>query len=346
MNCSHFSYLDEIQKNKINRFLNSHSFVVVEQSPDWLNETKQNIRYFVCESHGIIGAYAKVYEKRKFFINLTAVVHFGPVWSNLKSLTQLIEFIKDYYKDQRFLSLSIQPVPLSYESMNTIETTNLVDLNSKQEVGWATIIVNLNCNKEELYKNISKGHKSAIKKSEKLGMIVSPINDKSEFIDLSNLYYEMRLSRKLTADRVSIENKFEFLQKYLKDENNGKAFKVIDNAKKVIGGVVNIRQGKNMRYYLGASNPKFRDLPISHLAIWQSIIYSKTVGLDYYDLWGYTLQGYGADQQLLNINTFKKGFGGEVVKYPDKLIFESVKHGITIQKTIEQYSNLLRRILS
>jgi lipid II:glycine glycyltransferase (peptidoglycan interpeptide bridge formation enzyme) len=100
----------------------------------------------------------------------------------------------------------------------------------------------------------------------------------------------------------------------------GKFVLVTDADGKVLGGIALVLQGKTVRYFKGAADPAIRNLPVLHLAIWESILWSKENGFSHFDLWGYN-HFVDESDQVYFINRFKKGFGGTFTFYPKKMYF-------------------------
>ena len=65
-------------------------------------------------------------------------------------------------------------------------------------------------------------------------------------------------------------------------------------------------------YYAGASDRDKFDKPINHKLIWDSILYSKELGCDYFDLGEKLFTS--SDKKLLGISQFKSGFTQNVVQ--------------------------------
>ena len=97
----------------------------------------------------------------------------------------------------------------------------------------------------------------------------------------------------------------------------------------MIGGIIAVYQGKTVRMYKGASDPERRDIPISHLLVYEIIQRAKNDNFKYLDLWGYN-HFVDKNDQVYNINTFKRGFGGECTFFAKKMNINLIPNGYYI----------------
>lgn len=337
--------LSDSEKILITKYLDSFDFVTIEQYPFW--EENKKVNYFYMLENGDIKCYTKIYPYQIKSLNLFCFINFGPISKSIDYQLLSLEKITQHCRTQHFYCLTYSLASPIMETLDKLGSPGSEYTQNKRfaiSENWSSLILDLNQEENVLLKGFSKGHKSAIKKAEKIGLTVSDLATKSELDQFMNIYIKMRESRKLNVDRQNIKGTFENIYEIISTYSCGKILIIRDSNSDVIGGVVNFYQGRACRYYLGASDPVRRELPINHLAIWYSIRDAKSIGLAYYDLWGYTPD---ADEksQFYHINTFKKGFGGTIITYPSRQYISIVKGGYIIFRLFSFLKNIYSKAL-
>ena len=319
-----FKYsLSEEDVTKLTAWYNSLEHVSIEQHPLWRNSTEAGTYcYFIGSHNDIITCSAVISENRKMRISYAAV-DFGPLFSNNETLIESIQAIFDYYRRKGFTALSVQPGwPISndseyieYRISKILPLQHLFDRNN-----WSSIVVDLSQDEERLVRNLSKGHKSDIKKAKKSGLTVTDTFDEKDFDDFTAIYTKMHRQRGLAENDQGSAVYLKKIRLFFQSQNSGTFFLVKDGNGEVLGGIVIVFQNKTVRYLKGAADPEIRNLPILHLAIWEAIVKSKNEGFAFFDLWGYN-HFVDEKDQVFFINRFKKGFGGHFTFYPKKMYF-------------------------
>ncbi len=321
MKMEHFFFksLDENTSLKVLSFLEKQQ-VAIEQYPGWPQITGSNqpcIHYTGFNNQQIV-CYAQINESPLRI----AEIQFGPVFANRDVAVQSILNIHEYYRKRHFMALKIQLwIPAGTDSefidQNLSLQSNLYHFVSKNE-NWSTLQLNLSSTDDELFKNFSKGHKSAIKKAQKAGLKVVEAEDQKQIEAFCEIFIKMNRSRNIPVDHRQVNSFFSGIHSYLKKMNMGVFLNVVDASDTVIGGIVLIRQNDVVRYFKGAADPDSREIPVLHCAIWEAVKFCRKWDARIFDLWGYCLLADQKDQRY-NINIFKKGFGGELVIYPKTL---------------------------
>ncbi|MBI2305099.1 MAG: peptidoglycan bridge formation glycyltransferase FemA/FemB family protein [Chloroflexi bacterium] len=100
------------------------------------------------------------------------------------------------------------------------------------------------------------------------------------------------------------------------------------NQEELLAGIVVARFGEEAIYLYGASSNSHRHLMPNYLLQWQAIMWAKETGCRRYDLWGIPeTAGPEKDEAqelpdqpgMWGVYRFKKGFGGEIVRYAGAL---------------------------
>lgn len=172
-----------------------------------------------------------------------------------------------------------------------------------------TILINLNKDEEELWKSLEK-------KSIRWGVNTAKKNKlKIEQLKSSevNKFYEIY---KETSEKGGFESRSLDFLKALRDTEISKIFVVKLKKEIIAGGMLLVDMENNYSILdLTASNEKGMKLQAMPFLYWNFILYSKNIGLAYFDLGGYDKEA-GKGDKTYNINKFKERFGGEIFEQP------------------------------
>ena len=320
-----FNYnIDQECKSNFTEFYNSLNWVAIEQHPLWWKsiEPSKKICWFTAQKDGLIFCSAIIEERGEKFIR-HASIQFGPLFRSNDALLLSLEQICLYYSRLGFVFLTVQlsletGADADYIEYNINKTRKPVRYFDREN--WSSVIIDLSLDLDVLLRNMSKGHKSDIKKAQKSGLRVSCDFTGDHFDAFISIYRKMHQFRGLKEHKdgsaVYLKGILDFFEKH----KAGRFFLVYDDEQNVIGGIAIVYQNKTVRYFKGAADPDSRNLPVLHLAITEGIKSSKAEGYAYFDLWGYN-HFVTEDDQVFFINRFKKGFGGSYIFYPKKMYF-------------------------
>jgi len=309
-------------ENEIESFYHSLEYVTLEQYPAWAVLVKGNFRncFFIARDKGRIVCTAVIVE-RKAKVFRFAIIQFGPLFKEPESLIASLISIDQYYRNKGYIFLTVQL------AIPTGNTADLIEYRLSKALkvrtyfnrdNWSSIVLNLNATEEDIRRNFSKGHKSDLKKSEKSQISVSVLSSEEELDGFCQLYVKMNKERGLPIDEGESDAFLRRIYDFLKRTGQGDWLIVRDNTGHLLGGLVLLYQGRNVRYFRGASDPAYRHVPVLHLAIWEGIKRAKALGYHYFDFWGYN-HFVNENDQVFYINRFKKGFGGSYSFYPKKM---------------------------
>lgn len=302
-------YLSQIKK-----LFAQIEFSSIEQYPGFSEAAyiEENIVHGLMYSANELVGYAQLKIKKK----LLACVYFGPLVKNQIDYSAFVIELKKYCKCKFIPILKIFPPLFSNQYLpafwDQLKTDTGFDTSSNG-FNWATLILNINDSEDSIYKNFADNHRSSIKKALKLNLTTALL-DKSEIEEFNLQYCQMFIARGINISIKSNLEKFSRLYHFFKENKSG-FFMGVKFENKIVGGVC-IAFGNNVAFYLeGYSNPNYRKLPISHIALFDAIKFSKKVNYNYFDFGGYALN-IKEEDQLFNINKFKKDFKGELINYP------------------------------
>ncbi len=343
-----FKYnISDTEIDQIKRFYNSLDLVTIEQYPKWnevIEDYSSKVCYFLAKENEETVCFAQIKEIGIKSIHFTAQIEFGPIFKDADFLIKSMEKIHRYYKRKGFTYLFIQlAIPtgaisdyIECKLNQLLKIRYIFDRQNK-----TSILVDLKPQEEEIFRNFSKGHKSAVKKAIREGIITKEVDSIDEVSALSEIYIKMCQSRKLSINIEKTKRQFKNIFIFLKEERKGIMLIVKDRLGTVIGGLIAVFEGNRVRYYKGTSDPERKNIPILHLAFWEVIKRAKREGFKYFDLWGYNHYVDDKDQ-IFYLNRFKKGFGGKYIFYPKIMHIDLKPFGYFIYKGSELLKNTLR----
>jgi len=318
--------LDKIELENIKKFCNSVDYCSIEQSVGWSQLFyKSKICYFYLFDEYGIKSFSQINEGVK-----SAQIYFGPVCCEKEVMITSINEIIHYYKKRGFYYLGIQMYYKSGYDTDYIEYA----LNKLHKIKYifnnentkSSIEINLDDTQEEIFKKFKENHKRNIKKALNLKMTVEVMKDAFELASFVKIYLKMSKVRSLDEDKPINQ-----IYNFLINNKKGEVLLIKDKDNIILGGAILAYQGNTVRYLIGATDPDRYDLPMLHLVLYKAIIKAKNNNFKYFDFWGFD---HFADEndQVFNINKFKKGFGGYYTFFAKKMNINLIPYGYVFYK--------------
>ncbi len=190
-----------------------------------------------------------------------------------------------------------------------------------------TMLVDLSKTEGDLWKQLEKKSiRRGVNYAKKNGLEFQGANE-SDLRKFYNLY-------KNTAESGQFEPENEGFIELLRETNISRLFVIKRNNKIIAGGLILLDKNNNYSILnLTASSEegnKFQAMPFLY---WNLILFSKSLGLKYFDLGGFDMEANLGDKTY-NINKFKERFGAEIKEQP---IYST-------SKKYKMIRNLLKRI--
>jgi lipid II:glycine glycyltransferase (peptidoglycan interpeptide bridge formation enzyme) len=316
--------LDQSEHEKVLNFLSSLSFYCIEQHPDWDCETLDCPKtFFYCtDDNQKVQCFANILlSKGPFKI---ANINFGPAFSDHEVLTKSIQFLHNYFSSNGFIFFSIQLGTYVNEKTELLEyiinKSFKVKSYFKPGFVWSSLSVDLTRSEDEIFQSFSKVHKQCLRNSYKKGLTISIQNDNSGLNAFIDLYIKMLTSRKLPYIKSDIISYFSKIFDFIAEYDKGFIGYIIDKDK-LIGALIVIIQGNSARCVKNVTDPEMRNIPVMHFGFFESMKYCKEKGILIFDLWGYN-HFVDENDQIFNINRFKRGFTHNFTFFPKRMHFE------------------------
>ena len=167
----------------------------------------------------------------------------------------------------------------------------------------ATILIDLEQSKDEIFKKFSKDLRWGIRRAEKEGLILEEVHD-----SINWQLFIMIFKEKWWAVHPKIE---EMVKQWRKDGSRRLFFAYKPETSSLVGFAVvkNMDDRLNMEY-LSHTHDEFISWRINDFLYWRLILKAKEEGLPYFDVGGYQL---GARGKTDKVNKYKEQFNGELV---------------------------------
>jgi len=325
--------LDDSEIRLINDFCSEASYYALEQAlgfPEIIYSTR--ITYFYLAGEKGILSFAQINENFRF-----AHIWFGPVCDDIEMAIESVLRIADYYRTKGFWYLGIQPYRKSGYEADYIEYS----LNKHLRITYlytndntkASLEIDLGKSLEEIFGRFSKGHKSAVSKAIRSGITIQELKTSADLENFVRIYSKMRDYREIKGHTTDEIKK---ICNYILKNRHGSILLAKDSNSEVIGGSIFTFQGLSVRYLISASDPSRRELPVTHYIIYRAIEQFKEAGFRYFDFWGYN-HFARPEEQIYQINKFKKGFGGYYIFLMKKMNISLVPGGFGLFRF---YTNL------
>lgn len=336
-----FKYeLDNSEIEKIRKYCNSVDYCSIEQFLGWtelIYDSKSCYFYLIDKDE--IKSYGKIGEKFKF-----AHITFGPVCCDKELMVISINEIINYYKKRSFFFMDIQMYYKTGFDTEYIE----YELNKRHRIKYifdnentkSSYEIDLSQSQEEIYGNLRDGHKKSLKKAYKSGMTVDVVKDANEIDSFFSIYSKMCKARNIDLGELSAQNIHE-IYSFLIKNNKGQILVSKDKDNVILGGVILVYQGITVRGLKGASDDDKRDMPLTHIILYEAIRLAKSNGFKYFDFWGYN---HFADEKnhVFNINYFKEGYGGYYTFFAKKMNISIIPFGYYIYKSLRIIKDIIK----
>jgi hypothetical protein len=300
------------QKDEMAKLYSSLDFVYTFQHP-YFPIKDNNVYFLLLDKQNKILSYCIVQEsnfsKLKFIKNASLI--YGVIGRGQENCKLLFDFIVNHYHHNKFTSLYYYPYH------NTIDLANLTFpyvtlLTRKKDSIW----IDLSLEIEEIKLGFSKMLLRNLKKAEKNSLTVRILTTEHEHERFIEINQKMSDFRGIDFNRSELEKTICFT----KDFNCGYLLGCFSEDQVLLGGILVVIQGKLAEYFIAATDPSYKSLPLSHLTMLKAIEYSKQIGCEVFDLGGIVLNAEESDQ-VYNITNFKKLFSSNYKIYTNPIEF-------------------------
>jgi hypothetical protein len=306
MQVDYIKSVDLENKIELENLFHSNSIKSIYQHPDYIENISNTSYVFLLKENKIIKSYCFVNEYALSKLNFIkfSKIKFGSIGSDEHSRVLDLEII-NFYKSNKITFVIY--IPFENKIFETINQKKIKTKTSVRLTG--TLILDLRQNISEISKKYSTNLNRNLKKSKKNNLIVSELFFEHEFDKLNQIYNTLFEYRNIKVSNSCFTND---IIKFVTNKKNGFVMGCFEN-NELIGGAVFIENNGRIEYFIGASNPEFRNLPILHSVFHEAIILSQKRGYSFFDFGGVVFSK--EDIQLNNITKFKYQFCDNSIFY-------------------------------
>ena len=178
-----------------------------------------------------------------------------------------------------------------------------------------TYISNLQQDEDSLFKRMSKGHRSTLKKALKSNLTFFVVeNNIDKYIDDFYALYKNTQIRAIKNNKnssMTLKSK-SIIKSMLLDKEIPAYLNMVYNDKKLASCAIFVHNSDTMIYYIGASDIDLnKNYGASNFLLWESMLWAKNKKINNFDFGGVPSDPSPADPAF-GVFNFKKNFGGEL----------------------------------
>ena len=334
---------DATSREKWDKFVTSHKEANFLQSWDYYefhqSRGNQVVRRIAIENGKIIGAYAGVVENAKRGRHLA--IAGGPIldWSKSKLVKAIFEDIKAQGKLNHCVFVRVRPqLERNEQSYAIFKSQGLKPAPTYLSVEYAAIL-DLHKSEEEIIKNMHRRIRYAVNNARNKGFTIEKSQDPRDIHE----FYQIQLATARRQNFVSFSEDY-LTKQFAAFAKNDEA--VLYTAKyqgEILAQNFMIFYGNEASYHYAVSTElgtKLSGSPILHVEAMRD---ARERGIYRYNLWGIVGEEE-KNHRFYGVSFFKRGFGGDELKYlpAHDLILNPVSYLKT--KTIEKIRKKVRHI--
>ncbi len=205
----------------------------------------------------------------------------------------------------------------------------------------ATVKVDLRKNAEELLKAMKQRTRYSIKQGRKNGVAIE-----EGTIDDLEMWYNLTTA---TGARNGISfNSLEYYKEVMRMGDNcpDMSLHLIFakvHGKPYAGNIILRYKGTAISLY-GAASSEYRNIGISHILNWETMLLCQSLGDHTYDFWGIS-RTLDPKDPLSGLYIFKTGFGGDIIQYPGTWDYPVRPYTYHSLKWMEIFRRRVRKVI-
>lgn len=236
------------------------------------------------------------------------LISFGVMTQSHVPDKDAIAFITKKAKELNLAFIKIEPLTQNVQDIENVPLIKGDDFFLKN-----TFILNLEPDKETLFKNFSTSTRRNIRIAQKKGVTIQ-IHEYSEndtkaldrFLSLQNVttkrkQFDAHSNKYYQLMYETLKENLVILDAWYNNECIGSAMLFLFNG--------------TCYYYNGASMHKYIDTKAINLLVYEALMYAKDKGMKNYNFWGALTHDADPHDPLYGVHMFKKGYGGTLHEY-------------------------------
>lgn len=273
------------------------------------NSEKLEILYFSISKEDKDIALVQLLIKKFPILGKLARLNRGPIFlinqnqkESAEDLENILKLIILECKKRKIRMIKVAPEIISNENSCLPLLNN--GFSKISSVPWSSGLISLKEHEEGLLKNLNGKWRNCYRKSVKLGVTISKVENNFENLaELIKSYKNFQLMKEFKGLSDS------FIKELSKFNHVDWKFNIfhanINSSDEPIGKLVTIHHGKTAIYLIGATNTIGRTNKANYALLWNALIYAKKSGCEMFDIGGL------GEETPKGIAHFKKGLNAK-----------------------------------
>ena len=279
-------------------FLQSHDWADFQESvghSSWLIDNGKISALIV--RHGL------PFGKNYLYVPYGPIISFDHIKGGLRDeVNGFIQKVRTLAREQKSIFVKVEPQ--SDVVTELIYRRGFRKANKKIQP-QRTIVINLKKSIDELSGNLHQKTRYNIKLASKKEL------DFTESHDIKSFWRLLKKTSEIDKFNTHSEGYYESLLEFFKEGKDIKTKLVmISHDGKAIAGALLLFFENTVYYLHGAMDRKYKNLMAPYMMHWEIIMWVKSKGYEFYDLWGIDAQKWPG------VTRFKLGWGGRLIEYP------------------------------
>ena len=223
--------------------------------------------------------------------------------------------VSEVCKQKKAIFLKVEPFVWQedVEALDALALKNSFKLVADTVQPPSTIVIDLRDDEDAILARMKQKTRYNIRLADRKGVEVEVSENLSQFHELMKITGE--------RDAFGVHSEEYYQKAFDLFHKTGKCALLIASFEGTpLAGVMVFTHGKNAWYLYGASSNEHRNLMPTYLIQWKAMLYAKSLGCDFYDLYGVPDEKFEVLEEqfskqhegLWGVYRFKRGFGGEL----------------------------------
>ena len=229
----------------------------------------------------------------------------GPTFLDAADLDEWLTWLRGRLGREAARLRLAPPMPLEQGGDDVETALERLGLERRRVLGgWATLLVDMSPDETALIKSFRSATQRSIRKSVRLGIEVGVEDEPRGWSVLVDLENELAQTTQVSA--VDRERMSRISRCWLRGGMGGTVLVARHDGEPLAAALV-IRDRRTAFLPMIPSSRRHRELPASHLLVWEAMRWARAQGCATFDMAGYSLVARPGES-LWGINQFKRGF--------------------------------------
>ena len=334
--------LTDDQAAALSAFVESSAHGHLHQHPDWVwvsgKTLPRQYLYFWGQEGDVITVSALIRHMRLPGLGWSLdSVERGPVCDDAALLIEATQRLSTLLRDWGSGSLTVNPFwtqPGAADIEAGLARLGFQVVTRDSSPHHHSLVIDLRQSEEEIFGSFRKSTRQALRRSEKLGVVVTPAQDENDAGAFWQLYqHSARLKGLQSLER---DYALRLWRRFVADPRYGRLFLARYQGELISADLVLRHSTRVEETYAPSRTDILPEVPKNHLCVWEAIKWARACGCTVFDMGGYAADA-PPGSPLASVNDFKLGFSKTVIQ----LVRE---HRLIMRPAIHHLLTLLHRL--